>query len=98
MDLCFCDPGLQAARARLRWFLRGAVHEYVSGRDLPANDGTSKLFPHLRFGTISARTAIHATLNTLSEGVRYHAPMCIHGWTKLCGRIFFNRFSRPFLA
>lgn len=62
------EPGEQAARARLQWFLRGPVHQYVTGRNLPAIDGTSKLSPHLRFGTISARTLVHAALNALAKG------------------------------
>ena len=62
------EPGEKAAHGRLQWFLRGPVHDYVNGRNLPAIDGTSKLSPHLRFGTISARTAIHAALNVLSKG------------------------------
>ena len=62
------EPGEQAARARLQWFLQGPIHRYVSGRNLPAQDGTSKLSPHVRFGTISARTMVHAALHTLSQG------------------------------
>ena len=62
------EPGEQAVHARLQWFLGGPVHQYVTGRNLPASDGTSKLSPHLRFGTVSARTLVHAALNALAQG------------------------------
>ncbi len=63
-------PGEKEARRRLRWFLNGPIHRYVEGRNLPAIDGTSKLSPQFRFGTLSARTAVHAALGTLAtDGV-----------------------------
>ena len=61
-------PGEREARQRLRWFLDGPVHRYLEGRNLPAIDGTSKLSPHFRFGTLSVRTAVHAALGTLAGG------------------------------
>jgi deoxyribodipyrimidine photo-lyase len=53
-------PGEPAARARGRWFLRGAVHQYDSGRNLPGQDLTSMLSPHLHWGEISAASLWHA--------------------------------------
>lgn len=61
-------PGEKEAQRRLRWFLDGPVHCYVKGRNLPAIDGTSKLSPQFRFGTLSVRTAVHAALGTLTTG------------------------------
>jgi deoxyribodipyrimidine photo-lyase len=53
-----------AAQARVEeWFdLRGAetVGQYQEHRNLPALDhGTSRLSPHIRFGTVSVRTLYH---------------------------------------
>ena len=90
------EPGEKAARARLRWFLRGPVHQYVSGRNLPAIDGTSKLSPHFRFGTISARTAIHAALNSLSTGGPVSRSDVFTWMDELVWREFFQQVLTAF--
>jgi len=47
--------GSQAAHRRLDRFLESAAGRYHEDRDRPGLDGTSRLSPHLRFGTLSAR-------------------------------------------
>jgi deoxyribodipyrimidine photo-lyase len=54
--------GEAAAKRRLSGFLAGAVRRYGQDRDRPDIDGTSRLSPHLRFGTISARHCVRAGL------------------------------------
>ncbi|MCE3225114.1 MAG: phr [Nitrospira sp.] len=90
------EPGEQAAHARLQWFLRGPVHEYVSGRNLPAIEGTSKLSPHLRFGTISARTLVHAALGALSKGGRVSRADVFSWIDELVWREFFQQVLAAF--
>lgn len=46
-------PGEQGAAAVLQTHLRRALPDYATGRDLPAEEGTSRLAPHLHFGEIS---------------------------------------------
>jgi deoxyribodipyrimidine photo-lyase len=53
-------PGEPHARDRGRQFLRGAVKHYDTGRNLPGQDLTSMLSPHLHWGEISAQTLWHA--------------------------------------
>lgn len=49
-------PGGEVEALRLaRGFLRGPVGRYCEDRDRPDREGTSRLSPHLHFGTISAR-------------------------------------------
>src|SRR5262245_19576000 len=48
--------GETAARALLDDFFRGPAARYAVDRDRPGRGGTSRLSPHLHFGTISART------------------------------------------
>jgi deoxyribodipyrimidine photo-lyase len=49
-------PGEAGAQARLKRFLRSeAVHAYDTQRNLPAQDGTSGLAPHLHWGEIGPR-------------------------------------------
>jgi len=90
------EPGEQAARVRLQWFLKGPVHSYVSGRNLPAQDGTSKLSPHLRFGTISARTMMHAALHTLAKGGQVSRPDVFTWMDELVWREFFQQVLTAF--
>ncbi len=46
-------PSEAGARQRLDEFLADTIQDYARGRDFPAMDATSRLSPHLRFGTIS---------------------------------------------
>jgi deoxyribodipyrimidine photo-lyase len=53
-------PGVLGAQARLRRFLDAGLSSYPTQRDYPADEGTSRLSPHLRFGEISPRQVWHA--------------------------------------
>ncbi|MDO9395119.1 MAG: deoxyribodipyrimidine photo-lyase [Herbiconiux sp.] len=53
-------PGSDGAHERLSSFLRSGVDEYVDEQDFPAEDGTSGLSPHLRWGEISPFEVWHA--------------------------------------
>ena len=46
-------PGEAGARERLDRFADAYLQGYVSGREAPGRDETSKLSPHLRFGDVS---------------------------------------------
>jgi deoxyribodipyrimidine photo-lyase len=51
--------GERAARQALDAFVERRVYGYATGRDTPADEGgTSRLSPHLRFGTLGVRTAL----------------------------------------
>ena len=56
-----------AARERLREFVAEAIFRYEDRRDLPAEGGTSRLSPHLRFGTIGIREVTAATDEALDR-------------------------------
>lgn len=47
-------PGREGGKQRLEEF-RDRIGEYDEERDYPAEDATSKLSPHLKFGTVSIR-------------------------------------------
>ena len=49
------EPGESAGRKRLSRFLDGPVLSYSQRRDLPSEDGGSRLSQDLRFGTLSIR-------------------------------------------
>jgi len=90
------QPGEQNARKRLAWFVEGPIHSYVNGRNLPAIDGTSKLSPHFRFGTLSPRTAIHAALTGLTAGDRVSRPDVLTWIDELIWREFFQQVLSAF--
>ncbi len=67
-DLGFDEPeasippaGTEAARDRLADFLDGPVYRYEERRDYPADECTSRLSPHLKFGTIGIREVYERT-------------------------------------
>jgi deoxyribodipyrimidine photo-lyase len=92
----FIKPGEKEAQRRLRWFLDGPVHTYVEGRNLPAIDGTSKLSPHFRFGTLSVRTAVHAALGTLATGGHRSRRDVLTWVDELIWREFFQQILSAF--
>jgi deoxyribodipyrimidine photo-lyase len=51
--------GEAGAQKRWKWFLAGPIDHYEKGRDLPGEDGTSKISPWLHFGEISPRQMWH---------------------------------------
>lgn len=89
-------PGEKEAQRRLRWFLHGPVHRYVEGRNLPAIDGTSKLSPQFRFGTLSVRTAVHEALGTLATGGRVSRRDLLTWIDELIWREFFQQILSAF--
>ncbi|KGJ79710.1 deoxyribodipyrimidine photolyase [Cryobacterium roopkundense] len=54
-------PGEASAHTRLAEFLQDRLPRYADDRDLPAEDATSGLSPHLRWGEISPYQVWHAT-------------------------------------
>lgn len=90
------QPGERSARARLAWFVNGPIHTYVDGRNLPAIDGTTKLSPHFRFGTLSPRTAICQALGSLSKGGRVSRADVLTWIDELVWREFFQQVLSAF--
>jgi deoxyribodipyrimidine photo-lyase len=73
-DLGFEEPdadvqaaGIGAARERLTEFSSDDVYRYDEARDYPAEDATSRLSPHLKFGTIGVREVYAATERAKSD-------------------------------
>jgi deoxyribodipyrimidine photo-lyase len=69
-DLGFDEPeaevppaGTEPARDLLGGFLDGEVYRYEDRRDYPAEDNTSRLSPHLKFGTIGVREVYDRTVS-----------------------------------
>ncbi len=54
------QPGEAGAATRLSRFVEKAIGRYAAGRNLPAEEGSSGLSPHLRWGEVSPRQVWHA--------------------------------------
>ena len=90
------EPGERSAQKRLRQFVEGPIHAYITGRNRPAVDGSSILSPHFRFGTLSARTAVHAALASLTQGRRVSRPDVFTWIDELVWREFFQQVLAAF--
>ncbi len=88
--------GEQAGAARLRAFVGGALHRYVTGRNRPGSDETSILSPHFRFGTLNPRTAIRAALERLHGGGAVSRPDVYTWIDELIWREFFHHVMAGF--
>ena len=90
------EPGERNAMKRLRWFTEGPIHSYAQGRNLPAVDGSARLSPHFRFGTLSPRMAVHAALSALARGGRVSRPDVLTWIDELIWREFFQQVLASF--
>lgn len=90
------EPGERSARKQLRWFVQGPIHRYVADRNRPALDGSSKLSPHFRFGTLSPREAVHAALESFSYSGRVSRPDVLTWIDELIWREFFQQILAAF--
>ena len=61
-------PGMHAANESLKSFCTKGIFAYDSQRDLVDGRGTSGLSVHLRFGTVSVRTAVRGALTAAKQG------------------------------
>jgi deoxyribodipyrimidine photo-lyase len=66
------EPGEAAARKRLGRFLDGPIFEYAQRRDLPAEEGTSRLSQDLRHGTLSIREVYAKCAAVADKGPLVH--------------------------
>ncbi|MBF9195023.1 cryptochrome/photolyase family protein [Microvirga terrestris] len=60
------ERGEHAAQARFSRFIETGLKGYAERRDLPSQEGSSRLSPHLRFGEISPRQVWHAVMNAVA--------------------------------
>jgi deoxyribodipyrimidine photo-lyase len=72
--------GEEAARARLAAFLRDDLGRYPEARDLPGLDATSRLSPHLRWGTVSGAEAVRRARAAATRDPRLRAGARV--WTR----------------
>lgn len=78
--------GENAAKDKLKAFLKGSIAHYKAARDFPALESTSCLSPHLHFGEISPIQIWHATMSVKEKS--RHANDMMHFLSELAWREF----------
>ncbi|MFN2632070.1 MAG: deoxyribodipyrimidine photo-lyase [Thermoanaerobaculia bacterium] len=91
--------GESAALRLLERFAAGPLARYGAERDFPAREGTSRLSPHLHFGTISPRTVL-AEIVGGSSGIPSRSPGANRFLGELAWREFYHHvlFHSPRVA
>ncbi len=89
-------PTRRGGWARLHAFLDGAAHDYGRGRDVPGEDGTSRLSPYLHFGQLGPRE-IYDTLKSKIDPDRGGACKYVAelGWREFSYHILYHFPETP---
>lgn len=58
------EPGEKGAYQNLKNFIKSSLHDYDKGRDIPSQEGTSKLSPYLHFGEITPAQILYEVSQT----------------------------------
>lgn len=81
-------PGEKGAHAKLGHFLDSAASGYERGRDMPGEEATSRLSPHLCHGEITPFQIWHATKSARSSGIAtFHKEVV---WREFCWHLLFH--------
>ena len=85
--------GESAARERLEQFAEASAADYGAARDAPAQEGVSRLSPHLHFGEISPRQVWHEIVARVGErGAPFLRQL---GWREFCHHLLFANPDLP---
>ncbi|HET7414605.1 MAG TPA: deoxyribodipyrimidine photo-lyase [Arthrobacter sp.] len=85
-------PGEPGAQDRLAEFFDERVDGYSDGRERPAQESTSRLSPHLRFGEISPFQIWHAAKSNRTAGVDHEIQTFGSeiGWREFCWQLLYH--------
>lgn len=83
-------PGEQAALKRLHEFLANDLADYGQARDRPAEDGTTRLSPHLRFGEISPHRIWHEVHESKVGGSAPERLLSELGWREFNYSLYYR--------
>lgn len=83
------EPGEVGAMARLDEFLDSRIDGYAEGRDVPGEQATSRLSPHLQFGEISPRQIVWA-VTAQSDGKAAEKFLSEIGWREFAYHLLYH--------
>jgi deoxyribodipyrimidine photo-lyase len=93
------EPGEDAALKQLEAFTDRSIQQYDEQRNYPAQPGTARLSPALKFGTIGIRTVWAATLAVADQARSNEAKQGIKTWQQeLAWREFYQHVMYHFPA
>ncbi|QQR69617.1 MAG: deoxyribodipyrimidine photo-lyase [Alphaproteobacteria bacterium] len=84
------QPGEAGALKAWKRFKTDALNDYAAARDIPAQNGTSCLSPHMHWGEISPRRLWHETQDM--------AHICASGVQKFLAELLWREFAHHLLA
>lgn len=85
----FCAIGTVSAYRHFSEFCATDINDYKEKRDIPAEQGTSRLSPHLHFGVVSPRRLLHMALGVGSDGAATYASELI--WRDFYAQVLYHR-------
>jgi deoxyribodipyrimidine photo-lyase len=91
-------PGEAAAQKRATWFVRDAAGGYDTGRNLPGQDLTARLSPHLHWGELSPVWLWHAIRRRQSRaGAQGGEAVFLREliWREFAGYLLWHKPSMP---
>ena len=87
-------PGESGAHGRLRHFINKELKGYITSRDIPSYDETSRLSPHLRFGEISPKYVWHQVHSAIAHSPPLRRPGLAYlrqlGWREFSYHLLYH--------
>ncbi|MEM9444351.1 MAG: deoxyribodipyrimidine photo-lyase [Verrucomicrobiota bacterium] len=95
LEIPMISSGEKAANDALKSFLKKNIFHYASKRNSPFEDTTSRLSPHLRFGTISPRFIYLKVITLKNQSSNY--PSQIHELDTFVSELIWRDFYKNIL-
>jgi len=76
----YWNPSEEESLSRTKKFIRDNLSDYAEKRDIPSDDGTSKLSPYLAFGQIHVETIWNEVQKVKKKGTGYRKYINELGW------------------
>lgn len=86
-------PGEAGAQGRIARFMARALAGYAEGRNLPGQEGTARLSPHLHWGEVSPRQVWHAARAAGAEGEAVFLKEIL--WREFSHHLLWHRPEMP---
>jgi len=84
------DISGRAGLQRMEAFAAGRMSDYETGRNLPGEDGTSRLSPYLHFGMLSPRQVYDCAMKTCEEGQGRDVFVAEIGWREFAYYLLYH--------
>jgi deoxyribodipyrimidine photo-lyase len=89
------EPGEAGAARRLAHFVRHRMRDYKSARDIPGEDATSGLSPHLHFGEISPAEVWREAVGSAQAGQGLEVFLKELLWREFAGYLLWHHRDMP---